>query len=146
MRNGLDGLKEVLENLNKEIEGIENRGMDGLFAAGLMIQRAAQQKTPVDSGNLRGSAYTRKEMTGGKSVEVGFTAMYALAVHEMVGQRLKGQARQDFGSTADGAAFGAGTGKGSYWDSGQPKFLEAALNENRRAIVDEIRRRARLKA
>ena len=32
-----------------------------LFLAGLWIQRDSQQVVPVDKGNLRGSAFTRKE-------------------------------------------------------------------------------------
>lgn len=32
----------------------------GLFVAGLQVQRASQDICPVDTGNLRASAYTRK--------------------------------------------------------------------------------------
>lgn len=35
--------------------------MQGLLACGLRIQREAQQRVPVDTGNLKNSAFTRKE-------------------------------------------------------------------------------------
>jgi len=139
----MDGLQNVLSNISKEIEGIKNRSLAGLFEAGLKVQALAQKRTPVDSGNLRASAYTRKTVNGG--VEVGFTALYAMSVHEMVGQKLKGQPREDFGGTGKGEGFGGGTGKGKYWDSGQPKFLESALRDNRKNIVDIIAEHSKIK-
>lgn len=110
----VEGLDEVLKNLNREVAGIEDRGMDGLMAAGLYVQGEAQKLAPVDTGNLRASAYTRK---AGEAVEIGFTAAYAIFVHENLQQKLKGEPRR------------SGTKKGTYWESGEPKFLEKPLRE-----------------
>lgn len=132
------GLDEVVSNLNKQIEGIENRGLDGLMDAGLQIQRLAQQELrgSVVTGNLRASGYTRKTgelvrldssalnrensvpdpsgRVDGDGVEVGFTAVYAVFVHEDQEGR-------------------------------SPKFLEAPIRRNQKAIIDIIRRRAEVK-
>lgn len=35
--------------------------LKGLFAAGLRLQRESQKLVPIDTGNLKGSAFTRKE-------------------------------------------------------------------------------------
>lgn len=132
----LQGLDQVLANLNKAIEGIEGRGMDGLFDAGLQIQRVAQQELrgSVVTGNLRGSAYTRRsgefvrlddskldrsqsapDPSGAipNGVEVGFTANYAAKVHENMEGR-------------------------------SPKFLEGPLRRNESQIIEIIQRRAKV--
>lgn len=131
------GLEEVLSNLNKEIAGIKGRALDGLWDAGLQVQRVAQQElqASVVTGNLRASAYTRKSgqllrlddnqldrdkayqdpsgTLGG--VEIGFTAMYALMAHE----NMEGRA---------------------------PKYLEGPLRRNRKQIFEIIRKRAEMKS
>lgn len=101
------GLQKILSNLDKEAKRIEGLTMAGLFEAGLKVQKVAQDRTPVDTGNLKGSAYTRKE--GELSVVVGFGAAYAIYVHENLE---------------------------AHHETGQAKFLESALRDNR----DEIRR------
>lgn len=133
----LDGVDEVLSNLNREIEGIKSRSMAGLYEAGLLIQRASQQrlKNSVISGNLRASAYTRaagrfdrldpqnlnreavfpdpSDVLPPTHVEIGFTAVYAPFVHENTEGR-------------------------------EPKFLEGVLRDNQAKIVEVVRRRAEL--
>lgn len=136
----VSGLDEALANMNREIDAIEGRTMGGLFEAGLEIQAASQKKTPVDTGNLKGSAYTRR---GRKGVEIGYTAAYAASVHEMVEQKLKGEQRADFGATSSGVGFGGGSGKGTYWSSGEPKFLEKGVNET--DVVRIVADRAKVK-
>lgn len=108
-------IAEVLKNVNAEIKKIEGVTMAGLFAAGLKVQALAQKRVPVEHGFLRASAYTRKTANG-KGVEVGFSAAYAVYVHENMEQKLKGQPRP--------------SGLGVYWGpDGQPKFLESALRD-----------------
>jgi len=62
---------------------------------------------------------------------VGYTANYALYVHENVEMKLKGQPRR--GSDA----------KGQYWDPqgmGQAKFLEQPAREMASQIANEVRK------
>lgn len=89
--------------------------MAGLLEAGLQVQRVAQERTPVDTSNLKNSAFTRKE--GEMSVLVGFSAAYAVYVHEDM------EARHTIG---------------------QAKFLESALRDNRDAILRIIQARAKV--
>ena len=120
----LRGLKTVLQNLNKEIEAVEGRTDKGVAAAAALIQKESVKKTPVDTGNLRGSAYVKQIKN---SYQIGFSAKYALAVHENVGQKLKGQPRK------------LGTKKGTYWETGEPKFLENAVKENKAKILQKVK-------
>lgn len=138
MATGVQGLDEVLGNLNKEIEGIQERGSDGLWDAGLQLQRVSQKElqASVISGNLRASAYTRKagqfmrlddnrldrkqsapDPSGsvkGDGVEVGYTALYALFAHE----NMEGRA---------------------------PKYLEGPMRRNQKALLEVIRKRAEIR-
>jgi hypothetical protein len=125
------GLSEVLKNLNREIKEIEGKTMAGLLAGGLVIQGEAQRRVPVEYGNLRGSAYTRKAQDGGLAVEVGFTAAYALFVHENLEQKLQGIPRP--------------SGLGDYWGpAGEPKFLERAAADKSSQVVEMVRAYAKV--
>lgn len=115
---GLDDLNRQLKKLAKETPAAVRRAS---FAGGLVIQRASQENTPVEYGNLRGSAYTQKTSLG---AEVGHTAEYALFVHENMEQVLRGEARP--------------SGLGTYWNPGGPKFLERAVNENAEEVRDIV--------
>jgi hypothetical protein len=111
----LEGLQEVLTNLRRANRALEDGAERGLKKAGLFLQRESQKLVPVDFGNLKASAFTRAEGKGfDTAVSVGYTAGYALYVHEAVGMVLKGQAR-------------SAPSKGRYWDPqgrAQAKFLE----------------------
>lgn len=109
------GLENVTRNLNEEIKKLTRVTFAGLLDAGLQIQNVAQSRTPVDTGNLKASAYTRKAMGGRLAVEIGFTASYAIYVHENL------EARHT---------------------NGEAKFLERAILDNKDAIIEIIRRRA----
>lgn len=115
MARSVTGLREVLGNLERRISDIEGATMGGLMDAGLQVQRVSQTRTPVDTGNLKGSAFTRRAMGGSPAVEVGYTAAYAVFVHEDMEARHL---------------------------SGQSKFLESALRDNEDDIVRIIQSRA----
>ncbi len=128
----IEGFDKVLKRMNLEINGIKNRSFDGLLEAGLKIEAASNRRAPRDLGNLVGSSYARKAQDGSLSVEVGYTASYAAAVHENLEMSLKGQPRA--------------SGRGVYWGPrGENKFLEKTVRENAKAIVEIIRRRASVK-
>lgn len=113
------GLKRVMSNLNKEINGIKGRTKAGLMYAALVIRRRSQQLTPVDTGNLKGSAYTQAWQApgGNPGAEIGFTASYAVFVHEV---------------------------QASHKGKGQWKFLETAVKEKAAEVVKIIQRYARV--
>lgn len=107
------GQKEVIANIRKKgkeyAAGVER----GVKAAGLELQRQSQRLVPVDFGNLKASAFTQVAGSGfGTRASVGYSAFYALYVHEAA-MVLKGQPRPG--------------GRGRYWDPqgrAQAKFLE----------------------
>lgn len=102
----IDGLDEAMREINTQIAEFKNISQTAFWEVGLKVQASAQRRlTPsVVTGNLRASAYTRsaKQLerlddsridplkneavpTGGLGpigVEIGFTANYALWVHE----------------------------------------------------------------
>lgn len=127
------GIPTVLKNLAKSQAKIGAGLQRGLKKAGLRLQRESQRIVPVDTGELKGSAFTREEGKGLKTVvKVGYTASHALFVHEAVDMALKGQKRT--GMRADGRPK-----KGKYWDPqgrGQAKFLE----EPARRLQPEMRK------
>lgn len=127
------GLANVLKNLNREIDAIEGNSMAGLLAGGLVVQGEAQRRVPREYGNLVGSAYTRKAQNDANAVEVGFTAEYAIWVHENREATLKGEERP--------------SGLGVYWGpNGEPGFLANAVRAKMRAIVNMVRAYARVKS
>lgn len=153
MAAAVKGTQDVLRRLNSELAGIAGRSMGGLLAGGLKVQALSQRRVPIEYGNLRASAYTRKAANIGTAggavargiigglateplaVEVGYSASYALFVHENMQQKLKGQRRP--------------SGLGVYWGpAGQPKYLESAVvelagsGELVRTVADHARMRS----
>lgn len=112
---GLDDLNRALMALKGEVL---EAAIGGIYAGGLAIQAESQKNTPVEYGNLRGSAYTTKLR---RAVEVGYTSSYALFVHENMEQKLRGQPRP--------------SGLGAYWNPGGPKFLENAVKEKAQTVL-----------
>ena len=131
MRGGINirisGIEQVLKNLNWEIKLINNRSRAGLRDAALVVRRRSQQLTPVDIGNLKASAYTEAYDTPlGPGAEIGYTADYAVFVHE-IDRHHK-------------------TGKPIVHQVGQWKFLETALKEKSKEVLEIIRRHADIEA
>ena len=113
------GLDNVLKNLNTEIRAIENRTGDGLLAAALFVQGESQEDTPQRKGVLVNSAFSDVDRDN-LVARVGYTAKYAPYVHEMP---------SSFNYTKPGTG---------------PKFLEKAIKNNIKTILDIIQRRAKV--
>ena len=121
----VEGMDKLLLRLNARVQAIEGRTIGGLLAAGLKVQRLSQKRVPVEYGKLRASAYTRKAMGDPLAVEVGYSASYAVYVHENMEQKLKGDPRP--------------SGLGHYCGpNGQSKFLESAVRELENEIVKTV--------
>ncbi|MGI9159859.1 MAG: hypothetical protein ACR2K1_08920 [Saprospiraceae bacterium] len=121
----MSDLDDIVGELNSEIERIKGATIEGLLAAGQLIQAGAQDRVPVKSGALKASAYTRVSATDANVVEVGFEAEYALLVHEDNDMKLAGQPRSD--------------GNGEYWGpNGASQFLTASVEANREKAIQII--------
>jgi len=123
----------------------------GLKKAGLFLQRESQKIVPVQTGNLKNSAFTRN--VGGRGaaadVVVGYTAAYAVYVHEDLSKahgrafNVKHAAEIE---RARALGLKAATAEGGMFPRGenqQAKFLEAPARTKRREIMAIISREAR---
>lgn len=134
-RESILGFDEVLRNLSREIQNIQGRSAEGLVRAAEWLRfdmDHVSPKIPVDTNNLRGSWFTETFHQGKDlGVVLGFTANYALWVHEMVDA--------DFTSvrTRRGKEYKPREGAGA-------KFMEAALNRNHDKILEIIHQYAKI--
>lgn len=118
------GVQEAMTAISEKLKEKDKAVSRGLLAGGLLIQRDAQQHVPVEYGKLRASAYTRLTPEDDHKVEIGFSAVYALWVHENI-EVHAGEPRR--------------SGLGVVWGpNGEPKFLENAAVRQRDAVVSIV--------
>lgn len=126
------GVRTVIGNLMRADQRFRRGVSLGLKKGGLFVQRLSQKEVPVEFGPLKASAFTRAEGLGFQTkVTVGYTAFYALFVHEAVGMVLRGLPR-----------LPNPPHKGRYWDpqgKGKAKFLEDPVRYNRDEIGNIVR-------
>jgi hypothetical protein len=124
------GLERVVANLNKEIKGIEDRSLAGLLLAVAMVRRSMEDTPPlipIEFGNLRASWFaTPTSMPAGPAVICGFSANYAVYVHEMLASAT--------GNPINWSRPGSG-----------PKFFQSALRRNTDKILQIIKENAKVK-
>jgi hypothetical protein len=111
----ITGLRQFGANLRRKEVQMGAALQRGLVRAGLQLQRLSQRRAPVDTGDMRNSAFTRIEdgTSGAKTVvRVGYTQSYAIYVHENL------EARHKPGKTA--------------------KFLEYALRDNQKLLLSIV--------
>lgn len=117
------GIQRVRHNLKRAIGAADqintNRAVYAILSQGLAY---AQTMTPIDTGFLVNSQWaprlTYKE--GATSGTVGYTALYAAAVHEAAGT-MKGKPRPD--------------NRGMHWDpNAEPEFLKKGFDLLKPAI------------
>lgn len=136
------GLQSALRNTDALIDSIASIRAERAVVVATSIGGAfATMLTPIDTSTLANSQFRRVTVNGNKVVGVvGYTARYALWVHESSG-KLKGQDRAHFGKTREGREFGGGTGRGKYWDpKAEPKFLKKGFENNREAIDAAVKK------
>ncbi len=78
------GMTQVLSRLRTSKLTTAVGVQRGLKKAGHFLQRKSQQVAPVDTGNLKGGAFTRNVGGTGFATDiiVGYVADYAVYVHE----------------------------------------------------------------
>lgn len=111
---GVKGVDKVIKNLRRRTRELGEGYQKGVRKAALLLLRESQQLVPIDFGLLRASGFATVVGEGfAARSSVGYSASYALYVHEAVGMVLQGQPRPG--------------GRGRYWDpqgQAQAKFLE----------------------
>jgi hypothetical protein len=112
----IKGVKAAVKALEQQAKVRQQRLHAGLKKGGLFLQRESQKIVPVQYGILRASAFTRAEGEGKDFfVRVGYTAQYAIFVHENLD---------------------------SHHEVGQAKFLEAPAREKTSQLIAIIRAEA----
>jgi hypothetical protein len=84
----IEGVSNLLRQFDRLEKSYAKGFRTGISMAGLLVQRESQLIVPVDTSNLKNSAFTRTFGSGFQSFTlVGYTAAYAVFVHEdlMVG-------------------------------------------------------------
>lgn len=131
----IKGLESVLAGFWKVRGSTAKKAERALKRAGAALLRMSQKLVPVEFGPLKASGFVRADGSGFSTrITVGYTASYALNVHEKVGMVLKGQPRRPSPPHI-----------GHYWDPknrGQAKFLEQpardGANELRKLIYSDF--------
>lgn len=130
----IHGIEEVMGGINTHLKKMHFASMRGMLKAAAFIRRDMEKvepKIPVDTGNLRSSWFVTpvKNIHGNHGVIMGFSANYAVYVHEAVE-----------------ATFGVAGGGRMNWNrpGSGPKFLESAIKRNTheifRIIAEENRK------
>ncbi|WP_205854888.1 hypothetical protein [Piscinibacter defluvii] len=133
-RAQLMGRTRVVNNLSAFTDKVQRRAARNLTAALVVIGSEAAGRAPQDTSTLINSQFRNVRRDGDRIVgAIGFTADYALPVHEAEG-KLKGQPRPKEN----------GKDHGVYWGPhGEPEFLrkgaEAAAPEVRRILVEGMK-------
>ena len=130
------GVDKVVKNLKKQNSNMGNTFAVRLKRAGLYLQRQSQKIVPVDTGNLKASAFTRSRGTGwNTSCWVGYTAAYAIHVHENLDLR-HGKEYNDY--YADEIADKNNKTFRKRGENQQAKFLEQPARQYRKHILKII--------
>lgn len=134
----LTGVKEAITNLKKRDDDIQKGIERGLKKAGLLLQGWSQMIVPVDTGLLKNSAYTRVTGKGANtSVFIGYTASYAIYVHENLDALHGAEFNAYYGAKiASGAEHSRGADQ-------QARFLVEPAIEHRKEIKDVIAEEAK---
>ncbi|MEJ2800633.1 hypothetical protein WAE61_02040 [Comamonadaceae bacterium PP-2] len=112
----------VKNNLPAFVTKVQEKGVKGMTQALILGASEAVMFTPRDTSVLINSQYRHVEVDGTKVVgRVGYTAEYALAVHEAEGKTVgKSVARP----------LRNGKAHGNFWDpSGEPEFLAKGFEQ-----------------
>lgn len=147
----IKGLREVTNNLNREIDGIKNRSMKGIIEAAILIRRDMENTSPlipVDTGNLRSSWFIVTAMGVKQSNPnfVGENAKEMSAEHQALLNEAKTMIPQKIGLVMGFSANYAApvhemVGDVQWKRPGSgAKYLESALSRNYKQILETIRR------
>lgn len=123
-------ISRILKNLNGAIAGVKDGTNKGMRTLAIKIERGSKLRVPREFGGLVGSGYHKK--SGDMKYEIGFTADYAVHVHENLEMKLKGKKRP--------------SGKGVYWGpKGEARFLSKAVEAEVPTAAETIRGEAMVK-
>jgi len=127
----LKGLKEIEQNIQKEVDKLESKSSQGLADALLYVATESQQRAPVDTGDLRGSVQVDIE---GQRYAQGVKGGGVNTVNALPENITKG-------SISYNTPYAAAQHEQIHYDhprGGQAKYLESVLIENEDRILKLI--------
>jgi len=142
----VEGMQEVKRNVRGATRSMGRGVSVGLRRAGLTLQAMSQRIVPVQTGNLKASAFTRHSGGGFDTVvTVGYTAAYAVFVHE----NLEAAHGEEFNRKhADKIRMASTRAQRKVWfrrgPNQQAKFLERPMRENKRKLLEIVKREMHL--
>jgi len=158
----MEGLEKVMRKMKTAFSQILFITKDGMIAGALLLQRESQKITPVDTGNLKASAFT---LWVGATISVpnfkdaGIRSKRTpqeMAKLNSVFTQAVTEATQVVNSVDRNTVIRVLVGYGAFYaiyvhervtarhtPPGQSKFLEQAANIHMQAIVKEVRMRSR---
>jgi len=140
----IQNLSSVKSRVSAKMRSKVEKFTIGLKKAGLYLQAQSQKLVPVDYGVLKSTAFTRVENpnTPNVSVVVGYTANYAMYVHENLDAK-HGAAFNSFYAKELKAAKKSKTKTGPFRHNRganqQAKFLEAPFRRDKDILVEIVR-------
>lgn len=126
----ITGMSSVLGKLKAYGKSQEQSIRRGLVKGGRFLQRKSQDIVPVDLGPLKASAFTRDIGSMSPDIIVGYTANYAVYVHEDLEKKHGAEFNQAYGVIKK-----SGEREKLRGDNQQAKFLEKPVRENRTEIL-----------
>lgn len=152
----LAGTRQVLNNLNKEIQKIKTKSMAGLIEAAIFIRRESEPLTPVDLGNLRASFFI---VTSQGKVKEGVSPNFVGPNASTISSAHSATMSQATSLVSDKnipivvLGFGANYAASVHEDlemifrrpGAQAKFLESVIKGNEKTIVDIIAKNIEIK-
>jgi|TARA_R100000789_G_scaffold96157_1_gene97298 hypothetical protein len=151
----ITGLDKVVKGLNKSLKKIKNKTVAGMLEAAVLVKGESLRITPIDTGNLRNSAYitwgggkvkTRSRIEQGTFDTSDKSGAKVATEHNPTVERRKSimtvNPFAEIGYTAHYAAAVHEAPQSRKFTVGQSKFLEQALRNNSRNIFKIIQRRA----
>jgi hypothetical protein len=167
----VEGLEQVMNNLNKELAGIKARSMKGLILSAALIRRETETTpplTPVDTGNLRASWFVvsasavqagsgNKQFKGKKASQMELDHTSTLEEAQAMVRAKSGMGREFIilGYSANYGIFvhekldmhdpANPYWKNKKWRPGSgPKWLQQAIDRNRSRILQIVRDNAKI--
>ena len=146
------GVQQIIKNMGRARKSVAAGVSSGLVKGGRFLQRESQLLVPVNLGNLKNTAFTRKTSSGLTThVVVGYTAGYATFVHEDL-DKVHGKAfntKYAAEIAGKGRTLTRGKNKGkTIWkaqdyyhprgENQQAKFLEKPARQHRKRIMQII--------
>ncbi|WP_017346115.1 hypothetical protein [Pantoea sp. A4] len=129
------GIKQVVSKVNRAIDNVQDKKtVRALHSALLIIGGESASMVPIDTGTLLSSQFRDLSFVGTKiKGKVGYSANYALSVHEAAGVHL---GKHTLRPVKKGQAKGS---RGYIWDkTGEPKFLDKAVTKTRDSVDSVI--------